>query len=265
MSYKLIALDIDGTLLDDEHRISPATIQLLRDLDEQGIHIVLCTGRGPTSAFPIMREIGITGTVITHNGAAVVEEADRRILHEYSFALRDVVPLIENARKNRLYFDISTAFEVFVESLTEEQREVYRKYYLHPRELDGSKLDKFDQPILKFTMYGAREQIDRLEEDWRNFHPRLRLIRSSDHFLDIMHIEATKGNALAWLSERWGIRREEILAIGNYYNDVEMLKFAGLGIAVDNAPDDVKQAADRVTLSNNDEGVYHALTTYLEI
>jgi hypothetical protein len=262
LSYKLIALDIDGTLLDDEHRISPATKRLLRELAEQGIHIVLCTGRGPTSAFPIMRELGISGTIITHNGAAVVEEADGRVLHEYSFALRDVVPLIESTRKNRLHFDISTAFEVFAESLTEEQREVYRKYYLHPRELDWS---QFDQPILKCTLYGERAQIDRLEEEWQDFHPLLGLIRSSDHFLDIMHKAATKGNALAWLAERWGIRREEILAIGNYYNDVEMLKFAGLGIAVDNAPEGVKQAADRVTLSNNEEGVYQALKTYLDI
>ncbi|MNR51961.1 Sugar phosphatase YidA [compost metagenome] len=88
------------------------------------------------------------------------------------------------------------------------------------------------------------------------------MIRSGDLFIDVMSPEANKGNALKALAATLEVDPEVIMAIGNYYNDLEMMAFAGLGIAVENSPDGVKEAADAVTSSNNDEGVHEAIRKY---
>jgi len=90
----------------------------------------------------------------------------------------------------------------------------------------------------------------------------LHLIRSGDHFIDIMHQDASKGSALLQFANSLGVKRERIMAIGNYFNDLEMIKLAGLGIAMDNSPREVKEAADGVTASNNEHGVAEALLKY---
>jgi len=88
------------------------------------------------------------------------------------------------------------------------------------------------------------------------------MLRSGDFFIDLMHKDASKGAALQKLAEKRGIPAENVMAIGNYYNDITMLTYAGLGVAMDNSPLDVKAAADAVTASNNEEGVKRALEKY---
>src|SRR5690606_21610872 len=117
-----------------------------------------------------------------------------------------------------------------------------------------------EQPV-KFTAYSADKAVmDKVEADWRMQQPNeLVVLRSGDEFIDIMHPDASKGNALRVFTQALGIAPSEVLAMGNYYNDVDMLRFAGLGIAMANSPEDVKQAADEVTVSNNEGGVYLSL------
>ncbi|MNN14057.1 Sugar phosphatase YidA [compost metagenome] len=104
--------------------------------------------------------------------------------------------------------------------------------------------------------------MNQVEADWNLWTHELNMLRSGDYFIDLMHPEASKGNALKQLAEQRGIPAEQIMAIGNFYNDITMLTFAGLGIAMDNSPIEVKAAAQDVTASNNEEGVRVALEKY---
>ncbi|WP_144937718.1 Cof-type HAD-IIB family hydrolase [Paenibacillus sp. 32O-W] len=262
MNYKLIALDVDGTLLNDRHELTPRTAELLREIHHAGAEIVLCTGRSPTNAVPYLREMGLDGIMITHNGAATVASREMAVLYQHSFTIEEVVPFIHFCRENNLHFDLCTPFELYLEHVTEWEQKMYESFKMTP--IVYKDLLQFKEPIVKFTIYSEKEKVDQAEQEWGAWKTPLRMIRSHLNFIDWMHPEASKGNALQQLARVRGISREEIIAIGNYYNDMDMIEYAGLGIAMDNSPQEVKQVADEVTASNNEDGVYLALRKYFD-
>ncbi|MCM3340348.1 Cof-type HAD-IIB family hydrolase [Paenibacillus sp. MER TA 81-3] len=260
MKYRIVALDMDGTLLYDDHSLSVKNADTIREVASQGIEIVLCTGRSPISTLPYLDELGLEGIVITHNGAATVASNGRRVLHRFEIPPMGLEPYIQYCRENDVHFDINTAFDLYVdklEGLTPEMHDVYGQFLIEPKQFPGWE-GLTDEP-LKLTMSGMKDQMDQVEEElklWKHEH---NFIRSGDFFIDIMHRDATKGSALRELADRRGIPREQVLAIGNYFNDMTMIQFAGMGVAMDNSPLEVKAAAQDVTLSNNEDGVHEAL------
>lgn len=263
MKYKLIALDVDGTLLNDNFELTPGTVETIRAIADQGTEFVLCTGRAPVSSFPLMSQIGLGGYIITHNGAATVDVRTKEIVHEFALNPQGLEPYMEYCRKHRVHFDVNTTFALYVEGaagLSKEALDLYGKFFVEPEELpDWADLS---EPIVKMTVTGKSEQLDHVSADWSKWTPEFNVLRSGDFFIDLMHQGASKGAALQKLAEKRGIPAENVMAIGNYYNDLTMLTFAGLGIAMDNSPAEVKAAADAVTASNNEEGVKLALEKY---
>lgn len=261
MKYKLIALDVDGTLINNEYQITESTLQTIKEVNRQGAHIVLCTGRGPTSTLPLLELLGLEGTVITHNGAATVESVGSKLIHQFAFHMNQLQSFVDYCRVNAIHFDVNTAFEHYLEHLTDVERDMYKKYLVVPNQIDD--VMSIQEDVVKISIYAEGDVLDQLTLDWPNIgHPLLKIIRSGEHFIDVMHHLANKGNALKSLANSWNIQAADILAIGNYYNDLEMLEFAGLGIAMDNSPEDMKRDADAVTASNDEEGVHLALQQY---
>ncbi|QAY66389.1 Cof-type HAD-IIB family hydrolase [Paenibacillus protaetiae] len=258
--FDLIALDVDGTLLTDHHELTEQTREAVREAAAGGAEIVLCTGRGPSGALPVLEQLGLSGTVITHNGAATILSDNREVLHDYAIEHRLLQPYLEYSRSHGIHFDYNTAFDMFVEGMTPEAEEMYSRFYAQPMLVGPD--DQLPDRLLKFTVFGSKEEMDRVEADWSEWPPQLQLIRSGDFFIDVQHPDANKGAALQQLAESRGIPPERVLAIGNYYNDIAMLEFAGLGLAMANSPDRVKEAADDVVLSNEEEGVAYALRKF---
>ncbi|WP_211231467.1 Cof-type HAD-IIB family hydrolase [Paenibacillus harenae] len=260
LKYDLIALDVDGTLLTDDHVLTDAIRESVRETANRGAQIVLCTGRGPSGAIPILEELGLSGTVITHNGAATINADDRTVVHQYDMVQEHLLRFIEYCRKQDIRFNLNTAFELMVEKLTPEEEAMYAHFQEKPllRDLSG------DLPgsLVKMSVFGSKEQMDLVQAEWAEWRQCLKSIRSGDYFIDLHHPEANKGMALQQLAEIRRIDRSRILAIGNYYNDITMLQFAGTGIAMGNSPEGVKQAADAVSLTNNEDGVAAALREY---
>lgn len=258
--FKLIALDVDGTLLNDDHNLSHEVIQAVQEVNKAGSDIVLCTGRGPTGAIPVLYELGLQGTLIVHNGAAIIESESKEIVREFPMEQAELWPFIQYCRRHSIHFDLSNAFDMMLESIPEKARNMYDLHRVEPQivRLDDGVRDD----ILKFTIFGSKEEIDQVEHDWHTIQSSLQPIRSGDLFMDVQHPAVSKGQALQSLAKYRGIEAKDILAIGNYFNDISMLKFAGLGVAVDNSPEKVKDAADEVGPSNNDHGVAHILRQY---
>ncbi|CRF28679.1 cof family hydrolase [Mycobacterium tuberculosis] len=263
MQYKLIALDVDGTLLNDNYELTERTVSTLRRVHEAGSRIVLCTGRAPESSVPIMEQLGFEGVLIAHNGAATVEIPGSRLLNEFSFPIEDITGLIQYCRAEHVHFDLNTSWKMYVEHVGDVEATMYEKYMAAPEKVED--VLALSVSIVKFTMFGSQEAMDRVEQNLAAFglSSSLHAIRSGVHFIDVMLKSASKGRALSKLSEMWGIEPSSILAMGNYYNDIDMLRFAGLGIAMGNSPEEVKLAADEVTLSNNEEGVAEALLRHV--
>ena len=261
MIFRLIALDVDGTLLNDDHMLTERTKHAVRSAAEAGAVIVLCTGRGPDNSLPVMRELGIDGHLIGHNGAVTVRTSDLSVGHQYPFEPRQVEPVVRYCRERGIHYDLCTPFRLYIDrELEEPVRQMYRDYMIEP-ETTEDVLRLTELPV-KMTMFADPATLDRLEDDWRGTEFPLRFIRSDARFIDVMHPEANKGNALRRLAESMGIGREQILAVGNYYNDLEMIRFAGIGVAMGNAPEIVKRAADIVAPANNEDGVSWALLRY---
>lgn len=263
MKYRLIALDVDGTLLNDDHELSAGTMETIQALAGQGVEFVLCTGRAPFSSIPFMRKMGLDGYVITHNGAATVDTRTEGIVHEFGMTPQGLNPYIDYCREHGIHYDINTTFSVYVPnapSLSQEALDLYHRFLIDP--LDLPAWDGFSEPIVKMTITAEMKQLDQVQSDWNTWTQEFTILRSGDFFIDIMHREASKGAALKKLAEKRGIPAEQVMAIGNYYNDLSMLTYAGLGVAMDNSPLEVKAAANVVTATNNEEGVKLALEQY---
>ncbi len=263
MKYKLIALDLDGTLLNDDHDISEQTIETVKAVSEQGAEIIVCTGRGPQNSIPFMEKMGLMGYVISHNGAATAKVETREIVHQFAMDSSLLIPYIDYCRDKDIHFDVNTPFEMYVESvenLKVEVRSMYENFLTLPFDLPA--WTDLKKPVVKFTMFGEPAQLDEAYKEFSTWTSDLNMLRSGEYFIDLMDKDASKGNALKQFAIKRGIQQEEILAIGNYYNDITMLTYAGKGIAMDNSPIEVKAAADEITLSNNEDGVHVALLKY---
>lgn len=253
MKFRMIALDVDGTLLNDHHEITPRVREAVRAAADLGIEIVLCTGRGSTSALPVLRELGLKGTMITHNGASVVDSESREILHDTVISSEKASRYTSFFRNREIHFDMNTAFDLYVDELKEAAAEMYRNLKARPiiREAD----EAFPDRMVKLSIYAPKDVLDQVESEWESWQHELQWIRSGDYFIDIQHLQASKGKALEQLAAMRGIPREQVLAMGNYYNDTGMIEYAGWGVAMDNSPSEVKEIADEVTVSNNEDGV----------
>ncbi|MDF2662731.1 MAG: Cof-type family hydrolase [Paenibacillus sp.] len=255
MKFKLLALDIDGTILNERGQLTAATKNSIRAVSEIGVKVVLCTGRSFRQCSRLIDELALTDPIITHNGAAAIHPGTRAILEAYTFAVGEMTPFIALCRNLDIRFYASTAFDVLTERIGEHESEL-------PGTSDNlvSYTDdvlKIDEPLLRFTL------DDRLRVGgWQHIETtRKKVIRA--HVMNVMHQEVNKGEALARLVRSFGIEREEVMAVGNLYNDLTMLEYAGLGVAMGNAPWQIKQRADAVTGSNREDGVHRAIRKYL--
>ncbi|MNJ45084.1 Sugar phosphatase YidA [compost metagenome] len=263
MRYDLVAIDIDGTLINDDHELTQGTIEVIQQISQQGVEIVLCTGRAPKMAIPIMKEIGLTDYIITHNGAATIDVSSGEIVNEFPMNTELLSKYIDYCHEHGIHYDLSTTFDVYVEQLSKLEtfkKEMYRKFLIEPQELP--ELEQIKQPLVKLMTAGSIEQIDLLCQEWPTWNVEYNIVRSGEFFVDMMDKDASKGAALKALADARGFAPQQVMAIGNYYNDITMLTYAGLGVAVDNAPVEVKAAANVITATNNDEGVKIALQKY---
>ncbi|REK77452.1 Cof-type HAD-IIB family hydrolase [Paenibacillus paeoniae] len=261
LGYELIALDVDGTLLTDDHRLLEEVKDAVREAEQAGATIVLCTGRGPMGTFPVLSELELSGILITHNGAATIRSENHEVLFQYDMDSRELTEFLDYCREHRIHFDLNTVFDMYVESVSEEVQKMYEHHQVEPI------MDTFDvrlpDGLVKVTLFGSKELMDQTQTYWEHKASSLQFIRSGDFFIDVQSPSSSKGIALKQLAEVKGIARENILAIGNYYNDISMLQYAGLGIAMSNSPESVKRAADRIAGSNNEGGVAAAIREYV--
>jgi Cof subfamily protein (haloacid dehalogenase superfamily) len=208
--------------------------------------------------------MGLGGYVISHNGATTVTVADHQLVHEYAMEQAYLHHYMDYLETHGMHYDINTAFEIYVEDVdlvSPDIMHMYETYLTVPATRPA--WEDFHEPIVKMTVLASTAKLEAAVETWSKWPFPVTTILSGDDFLDVTHQLATKGNALQELAHSLNIPREEVLAIGNYYNDITMLEYAGLGVAMENSPDAVKAAADEVTTSNNEEGVHLILCKYV--
>ncbi|RMF85905.1 MAG: HAD family phosphatase [Nitrospinota bacterium] len=272
MRYKLIALDIDGTLLNRHGEVGARTRRALHQAIAQGYRVILCTGRRYRTARQVMEALGLTTPLVLHNGLLVKDPATERTLYQNYLSPQGYLQVISLLREAGylpiLYTD---RYEEGIDFYLENDREG-NAYYLHYVQQNKAYYQVRDDLHLsypgKIIHIGLLDQREVLEPIHKRLQTTLngtvhvQIIRSlldGACFLEIMNPGASKWHALAALARKCGIFPSEIVAIGDEINDLEMVQHAGLGIAMGNAIPAVKAVARYVTASHDAEGVAEAL------
>lgn len=261
-TYRAVFCDIDGTLIDTRHRLSPATARKVKAINDAGTPFVLISARSPSSIFPIQDEIGIRAPIVCYGGALVLDK-DRRPVHglgleadvvvEIKRYVADAWPRVTTtvySHDNWIVDDAGHPRVVREEEITGAV----------PTQADAREALAGAEAHKVFCM-GDPDVIIELEKDLAPRYPHLAVIKSYPTFLEVMNGAVTKARAVGYLCQAMRIEPGDAVAFGDNYNDISMLEAVGLGIAMGNAPEEVRRRADRVTADNDHEGVLRALET----
>jgi Cof subfamily protein (haloacid dehalogenase superfamily) len=268
VSIKLVAIDIDGTLITDKGEVTSKVYEAIQKAKAQGVKIVLTTGRPLTGVHILLDHLqlkDIDDFVITYNGGLLQEVKTGKEIARYPLTYDNYLEIEMWARRLNVHMHAITNDAIYTAnrdisrfSVREATLVNMPLKYRTPEEMTS------DLEIVK-TMY--IDETDYLTEVIQKFPAHLKekyaTVRSAPSYFEILNSKASKGNALLVLSKKLNINNEEIMAIGDAENDLSMLKVAGLGVAMENAVAEVKKEADVKTSSNNDNGVAVALEKYV--
>ena len=268
MSIKLIAIDIDGTLLNNDRKITPGVYQALKAAEAQGVRIVLCTGRPLTGVQDLLSELDLfseTDYVITYNGSLVQKTKTKEIVSEFGLTHEEYLEVEMTARKLGVHLHVETQDTMYTANRDISPYTVYEAFlvnmplkYRTPEEMTA------DLNIIKMMMIDEPELIDAIIPQLpTSLTESFNIVKSAPFFLEVLNKKAHKGAAVQKLAEELGISQAEVMAIGDNENDLTMVEYAGLGVAMANATENVKQAADVITASNEEDGVAKVINDYV--
>lgn len=267
MKYKLVCIDIDGTLLDDESRLREPVKKCIKRVSDQGVKIVLASGRMPYAVELIEKELGVECIKICNAGTYILM-GEQCIYEEYlsNTTMREMYELY--AKKNSIPMWIFRDRDWYVTDVDEMvEWEISIIQYL-PEIVEMEQLTKQWEKECKFPnkllLAADKEKIEAIclkmkTHAWEDVD----MARSADKFVEIFPKGTNKGKALKAVCRKLNIRPEETIAIGDQELDIPMIETAGIGIAMGNAIAELKEKADFVTRTNNEAGVVYALEQYL--
>ncbi|MFI3322320.1 MAG: Cof-type HAD-IIB family hydrolase [Rikenellaceae bacterium] len=259
MQYKFLVLDLDGTLTNDKKEITANTLQTLRKAQQKGIKLVLASGRPTYGIVPLsveleMKEFG--GYILSYNGGKIIDVSDMSVIYESTLPLELVAPLHTAAKESNSV--ILTYQNEYI--LTEVPDDKYVGHELFLTKMKPKKVENFSEAVDfapdKCLIVGEPENLIPLGEQlMQKYSDSLNAFRSEPFFLEVVPKGIDKAQSLQRLLDFTGDSKEQMVAVGDGFNDLSMIKFAGFGVAMANAQDAVKEAADYITLSNEEDGV----------
>ena len=255
MDIKLIALDLDDTLLDEKRRITPVVKQAIAEATEAGILVVLASGRMLPSAMPIHTALELKSPLICCNGAYVCHP-DGEVIFRCPIDRETSNTVIDYARANGLYIQYYVGNDYFYETPGEESALYEKLSAVHGIHIDDlAALETGSDKLLMIRL----PNVDREIEEAKVAFPSLSIARSKAFYIEINNPGATKGAALEALAKHYGFTKDQVMAIGDGTNDLPMLEYAGASVAMGNAVDEVKAACKFMTTSCNEDGVAKAI------
>ena len=259
--YKLIAIDIDDTLLNDSIEISDKVRAAIEKAIEAGVKIVLCTGRTIKGAERFYDQLGLDTLFITAGGAEIYD-TDKKRVFENEVEPSLVKKVLEYAYERGIHAQVFTDGE-----LVYRERNKYSELYEGPYGFQGKLvpdlLEKEDIQTPKVLFVVDRDKADAIQQDVEKKFTSLAIKRSKHIYIEFWSPGVNKGVALEFAAKYYSIDIKDTIAIGDSQIDAPMIEAAGLGVAVENAPDSLKQVADITCPSNEDDGVAYVIEKYI--
>ncbi|MBN2933393.1 Cof-type HAD-IIB family hydrolase [Limosilactobacillus fermentum] len=270
MSIKLIAIDIDGTLINDQLEITEKTKETLQKATAQGIKVVLCTGRPMTGVHKYLDQLGINNLadqyVISFNGA-LAQTTSGQVISQFTLPFEKLVDLSAVALKADVHLLAETADAMYVLNQDISSYAVYESSLVSLpityKSIDQLNTIKNDLVISKLMITDEPAAIDGFSAKLTAPIKRaFNIVRSEPYYLEFVNPSASKGAALASLGQELGVARTEMMAIGNAQNDESMITYAGIGVAMSNSIPSTIQLADELVADNNHDGVAEAVEKF---
>lgn len=267
MDYKLIVLDLDGTLTNSEKEITPKTLEALLRIQAQGIKAAIATGRPTPGAYHIADKLQFDkfgGYVLSYNGGLITNYATSEIIYNETLPAKLIRPVYEEA----IRIDAGIISYGNGEIISGNGVDRYIRIEAGINNLPVHEVDSFPDyitfPINKCLLTGEPEHMAEAEIILKSrFGQCLNIYRSEPFFLEVMPQNIDKAYSLSKLLAHLAIERSQMICCGDGFNDLSMIKYAGLGVAMANAQDIVKEAADFITLSNDEDGVAYAIEKFI--
>lgn len=257
---RCMASDLDGTLLRDDRTISPENRKAIDQALQQGMKIVLASGRMIQAIRPFFDQLGLDLPVIAYNGAVVQEPLSGKVLAHHPLDQQLAASVVEIFREAGVHLNVYQHDELYMDEQSRWGRDYAAMAVVKPH-LVPDLAAVITEPPPKLLGIGELDTINRMQTLLeRRFGDALCLTRSNPNYLEIVAPRVSKAAALAELAGKWGIKPGEVMAIGDGLNDLPMLRWAGIGVAVGNAAPEVKAEADWVVEDNNHHGVAEALS-----
>ena len=263
MGYKLMALDIDGTIRSDDYPLSPRTRRAVARARERGIVVTLATGRMFQSAVRMTAELSLDSPIVSFQGAQVADPTTGEVLWEAPLTAQMTSDALDELDRWGLDVMAYHGGEVYV-AQTSRWIEGYGERQAVDVQVVGDLRDCAPMRFTRLVVVGDDDRIRDLESRLIGlFDSRLHVTRSLPYFCEILHPNGGKHRALDWLCRKLGIRPDETIAFGNGYNDVHMLSWAGLGVAIDGAVPEVLAVANRVAPPIEQDGAAQVIEELL--
>lgn len=264
MQYRLVAVDMDGTLLTPQLEISKETVETINKVIEKGVIFTLSTGRMYLAAIPFANMLNLDVPIITCNGALTKCSKTGKVYDEKIIDKQHSSEIIRYCEEAGLSVSIYSEDNIYIKK-NSENIDIHMQLDRAKPQIVNDFDSLLDSSIIKI-LFNSNDKYN-LEQHARKLHElykgKLNFYFSLPYFVEIVHKEANKRNALENLAIRFNIKKEEIIAIGDNFNDMDMIEYAGLGVAMGNAPDYLKDVAEYVTHSNDEEGVRHVLEKFI--
>lgn len=269
MNYRMIALDLDGTLNNDQKVITQKTKDALIAVQKQGVVVVLASGRpapGLKRESDALELDKYHGLLSSYNGGKVVDAATKEVLYEKSVPNQTAVKLLKHMEN----YPVTPIVDDGKDYYTTDRKGFMIEFESRLNNLGirivDNVADNVDFSPVKILIAAPNDYLapvtEQIKEPFRN---ELSFVQSTPYYLEATVKGINKASSLQAVCDLLDIRQEEVMAFGDEENDIKMIQFAGLGVAMGNACDKLKKAADEVTLSNNEDGIAHTLEKYFDI
>lgn len=268
MKYKLIALDLDGTLKNSHNEITKKTRDALIEVQKQGIKIVLASGRPTPGLRHEAKELELEkygGYILSFNGAQVTNVKTGETIYEQTLTIEEAKKAYDRSQEFHLACMTYKDDVILTEDIDDEYVCVEAKINDIQKQHVSSFVDCLSDPIHKVLLTGKPDYMASIEEEFKQpFGDSLSIYRSAPFFIEVMAQGIDKAASLDRLAQSLGIQQSEVMAFGDGYNDLSMIEYAGLGVAMANAVDGVKERANVITKSNDEDGIAYILSQEYE-
>lgn len=269
MAYEILVLDIDGTLTTSDKKITKETLDAIRIIQKRGHKVVLASGRPTPGIYPVADALEMSkygGYILSFNGAKIIDCTTNEVIYQKVLP-SELLPEI-----------YASAVEFGTGLITYDNEQVLVAGEVDPYIQKEAKLNKLQYKqipnfleyvtfdVNKCLMTADPEYLAEVEQKMKErFAGRLSIYRSEPYFLEVVPLNVDKADSLSQLLDYLNLSKEQMISCGDGFNDITMIEYAGMGVAMANAQQLVKDVADYITLSNDDNGVVHVINEFMLI